>query len=130
MTTDPISDLLTRIKNGYMARLATVSVPYSRVKENITAVLIKEGYLKAVETKAIGIKKTMNITLSYEKGQPKMEDVTRVSKPGVRIYAKKGEIPTVLNGLGMVIISTSQGMMTGKTAQQKGLGGELICKVW
>jgi|SRR3989338_3408872 len=130
MINDPIADMLTRIKNGYMARKQDVAIPYSKVKENILKVLEKKGYITNIQKTQDNQKLTLKVDLVYQKKQPVMTDVVRISKPGVRIYTKKNAIPTILGGLGTVIISTPQGMMFGEEAKKKGLGGELICKIW
>ncbi|MBI3380035.1 30S ribosomal protein S8 [Candidatus Gottesmanbacteria bacterium] len=131
MLTDPISDLLIQIKNGYMARKKNVVVTHSNIKNEIAHLLSKEGYVGKVEVKNVGkVKKNISIDLVYIGKEPRLTDVVRVSKIARRIYAKKGTIPRVLSGLGMTILSTSSGLMTGKEARKKGLGGEIVCKVW
>ena len=129
---DPIGDMLARIKNGYLARKNVVEVPYSKMKEEIAKLLVKEGYLRNVKCQMTNgkWKKTLVLTLKYEGGRPAIEEVKRVSKPGVRIYAKAREIPKVKYGFGITIISTSKGIMTDKEARKKNLGGEVICQVW
>lgn len=126
MTNDSLADFLTRIKNGYLARKKEVVIPWSKTKEVLTTILIKEGYLEKSELK----KRDLVIGLKYDKKRPSLTDIKRISKPGLRIYAKKTKIPRVLSGLGLTILSTSKGLMTNKQAKEKGLGGELICKVW
>lgn len=130
MITDPLGDMLIRIKNGYLARKPEVEIPYSKLKGELAKVLEKEGYLK--NTKILGdkVKKTLHVTLVYDKNTPKLTDVQRISKPGVRMYTDKDSIPRVFGGMGVVILTTPQGLMTGKEAKKKGLGGEIICKVW
>lgn len=131
MITDPIGDMLIRIKNGYRARKQVVKVPYSSQKETIAKVLVKEGYLEKSQVASQKSKvKTLELTLKYEGKKPALEGVRRVSKPGVRIYARKDKIPKVKFGLGITIVSTPKGIMTGKEAQKKNLGGEVICQVW
>ncbi|OGG15074.1 30S ribosomal protein S8 [Candidatus Gottesmanbacteria bacterium RIFCSPHIGHO2_01_FULL_39_10] len=130
MLTDPISDMLTRIKNGYRARLKEVEIPHSRVKFNLGQVLQQEAYLKDIKVTGDKTKKKIVATLHYDKNTPKLTDLKRVSKPGVRIYTNKNNIPKVLGGMGLVILSTPQGLLSGKEARKKGLGGEIICKVW
>lgn len=138
MVESPLSDMLSRIKNGYLARQKTVVIPHSKIKEELAKILLKAGYLakveiikiassakkKAVETKVI------KVALSYEGKKPVLEELKTISKPSLRVYVKKGKIPKVLGGRGLVILSTPQGLMTGKEAQKKGFGGEFICKVW
>ena len=129
--TDPISDLLTRIRNALMARHATVNVPASRMKLEIIKILKDEGYVdnfKVVEGEHQG---QIAIDLKYgQEGRKAITGLERVSKPGRRIYRGKDEIPDVLNGLGITIISTSKGVMTGKTCRSRGVGGEVLCNVW
>ena len=129
--TDPISDLLTRIRNALMARHAIVSVPTSRMKLEIVKILKDEGYVdnfKIVEDAHQGL---IAIDLRYgQEGRRAITGLERVSKPGRRIYRGKDEIPDVLNGLGITILSTSKGVMTGKTCRQRGVGGEVLCNVW
>lgn len=128
---DPIGDMLARIKNGYLARKNVVEVPYSKMKEEIAKILVKEGYLERLKSKIQNSKfKVLELKLKYEGKRPAIEEVKRVSKPGVRIYAKAGEIPRVKYGLGITIVSTSKGIMTDKEAKKKNLGGEVICQVW
>lgn len=126
MTNDNLADYLTRIKNGYLARKKEVVIPWSKTKEALTAILISEGYLEKSEKK----EHDLLIGLKYDKKKPGLTDIKRISKPGLRIYAKKTKIQRVLSGLGLTILSTSKGLMTNKQAKEKGLGGELICKVW
>ena len=129
---DPIGDMLIRIKNGYLARKDVVEVPYSRMKEEIAKLLVKEGYLRNVKCQMSNVKsgKILNIELKYEGKSPAIEEVKRISKPGARIYAKAGEIPKVKYGFGITIVSTSKGIMPDKEAKKKKLGGEIICQVW
>ena len=132
MLTDPIADFLIRIKNGYLGKKTEVSVPYSRLKEELAKILAEEGYLEKLKTQNSKLKtgKELVLTLKYEGKKPILTDVQRVSKPGLRIHVGKKKIPRVLGGLGDVIISTPKGLMTGKKAKEKGLGGEVICKIW
>lgn len=130
---DPIGDFCARIKNAYQVNKKAVSVPYSKIKEEIAKILVKAGYLDKVSVKPLARNKklkTLEIALKYKKQEPVLTEIKRVSKPGVRIYLKKEKIKRVLGGLGLMILSTSQGLMTGKEARKKGLGGEVICKVW
>lgn len=126
MTNDNLADYLTRIKNGYLARKKEVVIPWSKTKEGLTAILIKEGYLEKSELK----EHDLVVGLKYDKKKPALTDLKRISKPGLRIYARKTKIQRVLSGLGLTILSTSKGLMTNKEAKEKNLGGELICKVW
>ena len=125
---DTISDLLTRIRNGQMSYKSTVSAPYSKMKEAICKVMQDEGYIngfKVVEDKL----KSINVDLKYYEGKPVIDLIKRVSRPGLRIYKSSSDIPLVKNGLGICIVSTSQGLMTGKTAKEKNCGGEIICYI-
>ena len=127
--TDPISDMLTRIRNAGRALRPVVAVPHSRVKENIANILKKEGYVAdvAVEGK---IPKTINIKLKYQGKKNVIEGLRRISRPGLRHYVGAAEIPRVLGGLGVAVVSTSEGVMTGTQAKKKNLGGELLCYIW
>lgn len=130
MTTDPIADMLIRVKNGYLARKAEVMIPFSKVKENILKTLSVKGYIKNVKEVVVESKSQLKVELVYNKNKPALTEIIRVSKPSVRVYTKKVSIPRILGGLGTVIISTPKGIMTGEEARKKGLGGEIICKVW
>lgn len=131
MLTDTIADFLTQVKNGYMARKENIKVSYSKMNEGLANLLSKEGYLGKIETKkADKLRRTLLIDLVYVGKEPKLTDIKRVSRISRRIYAKKNEIPKVLGGLGITIVSTPSGLMTGSQARKKGLGGEIICKVW
>ncbi len=127
--TDTIADMLARIRNASRALHPTVEVPHSRLKEAIARLLKKEGYIAdfAVEGK---VKKTLSLKLKYEGKRPVIEGLKRISKPGVRKYVGANEIPRVRGGLGIAIVSTPEGVMTGTQARRKNLGGELICYVW
>jgi small subunit ribosomal protein S8 len=127
--TDPISDMLTRIRNASRAMQPQVVVPHSQLKENIAKVLLKEGYVAdlAVEGKPI---KTIKIKLKYNGRKCVIEGLRRVSSPGLRRYLGAQDMPRVLGGLGVSIISTSEGVMTGMQARKKNVGGELLCEVW
>lgn len=126
---DPISDMLTRIRNGGLALRPVVAVPHSRMKESIAHILKKEGYVAdvAVEGKPM---KTINIRLKYQGKKTVIEGLRRISKPGLRHYVGATEIPHVLGGLGVAVISTSEGVMTGTQARKKNLGGEVVCYIW
>ena len=127
--TDPISDMLTRIRNGQKARKTTVSMPASKVKIAVANVLKDEGYITGFETSGEGAGRTLEVELKYFEGKPVIEKVERVSKPGLRIYRRSDELPKVLGGLGVAIISTSLGVMSDRQAREKGVGGEVICVV-
>ena len=123
---DPISDMLTRIRNAYMVKKASVLIPDSRLKRDVLAVIKKSGYIEdfSVSKETSGY---IEVKLRYDRNMKKIE---RVSKPGCRVYAKKRNIPTVMQGMGTVILSTSKGVMTGRDAKSQGLGGEIICKIY
>jgi len=129
--TDPIADMLTRIRNANTSKFKTVDIPASNMKKSIAKILLDEGYVKAVEEIDNETQGIIRITLKYdEKGKRVIAGLKRISKPGLRIYAAKDELPQVLNGLGIAIISTSQGLMTDKDARQKGIGGEVLAYIW
>ncbi|MDH3990212.1 MAG: 30S ribosomal protein S8 [Gammaproteobacteria bacterium] len=127
--TDPIADMLTRIRNGQKARKVSVSMPASKEKESIAAVLKDEGYITSFETTGEGAEKTLSVELKYFEGTPVIETVKRISKPGLRVYRGKEELPKVLGGLGIAIVSTSAGVMSDRQAREQGVGGEVICVV-
>ena len=129
--TDPIADLLTRIRNANMVKHTSVDVPASNVKNKIVEILLEEGYIKGFDVIEDGKQGLIRIELKY--GENKERVITglkRISKPGLRVYAKKTEMPKVLGGLGLAIISTSNGIITDKEARKLGVGGEVICYVW
>ena len=129
---DPIADMLTRIRNGNIAKHDTVDVPASKMKKAIADILTNEGYIKGYEVVEDGVKSTMKLTLKYgkDKNEKIITGIKRISKPGLRVFAGKDELPKVLGGLGTAIISTSQGLMTDKEARAKGIGGEVIAFIW
>ena len=129
---DPIADMLTRIRNANTAKHDTVDIPASKMKLAIASILLDEGYIKGYEIIEDGIAKTIKITLKYgvDKNQKTISGIKRISKPGLRVYAKSDQLPRVLGGLGIAVISTSQGIMTDKKARKEGLGGEVIAYVW
>jgi small subunit ribosomal protein S8 len=127
--TDPISDMLTRIRNGQKAQKVSVSMPASKVKVAVAGVLKDEGYITDFETSGEGAAKTLSVELKYFEGTPVIEKVERVSKPGLRIYRGKDDLPKVLGGLGIAIVSTSAGVMSDRQAREQGIGGEVICVV-
>ena len=130
-TTDPIADMLTRIRNANSAKLKTVDVPKSNVKKTIAEILVDEGYIKSFEEIDDNAQGTIRITLKYgEKGTRTIDGLKRISKPGLRVYASKDELPKVLNGLGIALISTSKGIKTDKEARELGLGGEVLAYIW
>lgn len=127
--TDPISDMLTRIRNGQKARRVSVSMPASKVKEAVANVLKDEGYITDFSTAGEGAEKSLTIELKYFEGVPVIEKIQRASRPGLRVYRGKEELPKVLGGLGVAIVSTSAGVMSDRQAREKGIGGEVICVV-
>lgn len=128
--TDPVADMLTRIRNGQNVALESVSMPSSRLKESIARVLQEEGYIAGFEVvEQPGNKHEMTISLRYFDGKPVIEKIQKISKPGLRIYRGKGELPKVMGGLGIAIVSTSEGVMSDRSARAKGFGGEVICIV-
>lgn len=128
--TDPIADMLTRIRNGQQARKKTVLVPASKVKGSVLAVLVEEGYLRSVKDAELKGHKAFEVELKYYNGKPVMNEIKRVSTPGLRQYSSSKELPQVRNGLGVAIVSTSYGVMTSQTAQAKNLGGEVLCTIF
>ena len=127
--TDPIADMLTRVRNGQKARKVSVSMPFSNAKLAIARVLQEEGYINGFEESGDGAAKQLTIELKYFEGMPVIEKVQRVSKPGLRVYRGKEDMPKVLGGLGVAIVSTSAGVMSDRQAREKGIGGEVLCIV-
>ena len=129
---DPIADMLTRIRNANTAKHDTVDVPSSKMKLAIADILVKEGFIKKYDVVEDGNFKTIRITLKYgkDKNEKIISGIKRISKPGLRIYANKEDMPKVLGGLGVAIISTNQGVITDKQARKLGVGGEVLCFVW
>ncbi len=125
---DPIADMLTRIRNGQSAAKVEVTMPASNMKQSIAQVLKDEGYINDYSVSE-DAKPELSVSLKYFDGKPVIETIKRASKPGLRVYKNKDELPKVLNGLGIIIISTSTGMMTDRAARAAGIGGELICTV-
>lgn len=125
---DTIADLITRVRNAQRAKKELVAVPYSKMKSSICDVLVSEGYIQSVETEGKQ-KKTLSIVLKYHEGRPVIENIKRISRPGLRIFKPTKDIPLVKNGLGICIISTSKGIMSDKKARQENCGGEIICYV-
>ena len=126
---DPISDFLTRIRNGQTADLAQVIMPSSKIKTDIARVLKEEGYISDYSVSEVEGKKLLTVTLKYFQGQAVIEKIQRVSRPGLRIFKGKNDLPTINGGLGIAIVSTSEGVMTERSAQAKGFGGEVLCIV-
>lgn len=128
MMTDPIADMLTRVRNAQAASKFDVTMPSSKLKIAIAKVLQDEGYISGFTTDN-AVKPSLTITLKYYQGRPVIDDLKRVSRPGLRIYKNKDELPKILNGLGIAIVSTSAGVMTDREARAAGRGGEIICTV-
>lgn len=129
MNTDPISDMLTRIRNAQAVKKTDVVLSYSKMKEAIANILSHEGYIASVETQGEGTVRSLRLKLKYDHNRPVIRSIQRVSTPGRRVYAGAGELPRVMSGLGIAIISTSNGLMTNKEARTRKLGGEVICEV-
>jgi small subunit ribosomal protein S8 len=129
-STDPIADMLSRIRNAIAVRKHEVTMPHSKSKEAVAKLLKQNGFLSAIRVTDATIGKTLAITINDESENARITEIQRLSKPGRRYYVGAKEIPTVKRGRGVVIVSTSKGMMTGKDAQAQGVGGELICKVY
>jgi len=128
--TDPIADMLTRIRNAYMAGKKSVKMPHSKLKANIAEILKKSNYIDSTKVSTQGNHKNLNLSLKYINSKPAINHIERISKPGRRVYSKVNHLSTPLSGYGLAIISTSSGVMSVKNAREKNLGGELICKVW
>jgi len=129
--TDPVADMLTRIRNANIAGHKTVDVPASKIKKNIAEILLKEGYIKGFEVEEKEPQAVIHIEMKYGPNKEKViTGIKRISKPGMKVYAKKDELPKVLGGLGIAVISTSNGLITDKEARKLGVGGEVICYVW
>ena len=129
MMTDPISDMLTRIRNAQRSEKPVVAMPASKIKASIAQVLKDEGYIEDFALREEGAKKELRIGLKYYAGRPVIERLERVSKPGLRVYRGRDDIPRVMNGLGVAILSTSRGVMTDRKARADGVGGEVLCIV-
>ena len=127
---DPIADMLTRIRNANAQRHETVDVPSSKLKKSIAEILLEEGFIKGYEEIEDGVQGTLRITLKYVNKQKVIRGLKRISKPGLRVYATKDNLPKVINGLGIALISTSKGIMTDKKARNEGSGGEVLAYVW
>ena len=129
--TDPIADMLSRIRNGYLAGKKTVSIPHSRLKEQIARILEEEHFIRRVEQKSDKDKNNcLRLTLYYHDGSPAITGIKRWSKPGLRKYQRADKIPFIRKGSGIFIVSTDQGLMTDTQARKKNLGGEILCQVW
>lgn len=130
MVNDPIGDMLTQIRNVAMARKRVAELPYSKMKEAVATVLVREGYLTSYKKVGNGAGANLRFTLAYQGRLPILSGIKRVSRPGLRWYVGKKDIPQVMGGMGSAILSTPQGVMTGKEAKTKGVGGEVVCEVW
>ena len=129
--TDPIADMLTRIRNANSVGHKTVDVPASRMKKSIVQILLDEGYIESYDIDEEGVQGTIKITLKYGANKEKViSGIKKISKPGLKVYAKANEVPKVLDGLGIAIVSTSKGIVSDKKARELGVGGEVICFVW
>lgn len=129
--TDPIADMLTRIRNGNSARHENVVVPASRMKKEIAKILLDEGFINGFSVEEDGKQGMMTVELKYgPNGEKVITGIKRISKPGLRVYVKAGEVPRVLGGLGIAIVSTSKGIMPDREARKNGIGGEILCYVW
>ncbi len=127
---DPLADMLTRIRNAQMAGKPAVVMPSSNLNQAVAGVLVQEGYIAAQRVESNDGKATLHLDLKYFQGKPVIAEIDRISSPGLRAYKGKGELPKVRNGLGIAIISTSQGVMTDRAARQAGVGGEVLCTVF
>jgi small subunit ribosomal protein S8 len=130
ISTDPIADMLTRIRNAIAVNAELVRLPHSKIKETVARILAENGFMEKVETEGEGIQKLLVITINSEDQPSRITEIARLSRPGRRMYVKSGALPTVRRGRGMVVVSTSSGIMTGAQAKAKNLGGELICEVY
>ncbi|OGG05004.1 30S ribosomal protein S8 [Candidatus Gottesmanbacteria bacterium RBG_16_52_11] len=130
MVNDPIGDMLAQIKNATLAGKSRVVLPHSKLRQRVAEVIRQEGFLESVEKTGTDPKSQLVITLRYNGKEPVITDIKRKSKPGLRVYVNKRSIPRVLSGLGVAIVSTPKGIMTGREAKKLGVGGELVCELW
>lgn len=130
VSTDPISDMLTRIRNAIAVNKTVVSMPYSKIKFAVAELLVKNKFIDNVRTEGEGINKVINIKINDDKANASITEISRISRPGRRVYARSTDIPTVKSGRGIVIVSTSRGLMSGEAAKKAKIGGELICRVY
>lgn len=130
IVTDPIADMLTRIRNAYVSKHENVDIPTSKVKRSIAEILLNEGYIDGVDYIEDSVQGVIKIKLKYVDGQSVIQGLKRISKPGLRIYARSNELPKVLGGLGIAVVSTSKGIMTDKQARKDNIGGEVLAYVW
>jgi small subunit ribosomal protein S8 len=130
MNSDPLSDMLTRIRNGFRADLAEVSIPASKLKKRVAEILEQEGYITGQDLVEDNKQNTLRIRLKYEDERSAITGIRRISRPGRRVYVGADDVPKILNGIGTAIISTSSGIMTDRGAREKKVGGEVLCAVW
>lgn len=131
MMTDPVSDMLTRIRNANTALHPTVSMPSSKLKEQVASILESEGYIESFDVSVDGVHRTLDLTLRYQADRTRViSGLRRVSRPGRRVYAGASELPRVQGGLGVAVVSTSQGLLPDREARRRRLGGEILCEVW
>ena len=130
IVTDPIADMLTRIRNAIVAKKETVTIPASKMKKAIAEILLDEGFISAIEYDNEGVQGTINITLKYGGKENVISGLKRISKPGLRVYATNEKLPKVLGGMGIAILSTSKGILTDKQARNTNVGGEVLAYVW
>jgi small subunit ribosomal protein S8 len=129
MMTDPIADMLTRIRNAHKAEKVSLTMPASAIKKSIAGVLKDEGYIEDFSSTADGAKAELTISLKYYEGEPVIAELKRISRPGLRVYKSAGELPRVKEGLGVAIVSTNKGIMSDRAARAAGIGGEVLCSV-
>jgi small subunit ribosomal protein S8 len=130
ITTDPIADMLTRIRNSNAVNHETVDIPSSKIKKNLATILLNEGFVSKVDFIEDEFQGVLRLTLKYNDDKKVISGLKRISKPGLRVYAKKDEVPRVLGGLGIAVISTSSGLIVDRKARELGVGGEVICYIW
>jgi small subunit ribosomal protein S8 len=130
ISSDPIADMLTRVRNAIAVNSSVVEMPHSKLKETVAGILVANGFIDKVDVNQDGIRKTLLITINNQDSSAKITEIKRLSRPGRRMYVKSPAVPTVKRGRGLVVISTSAGVMTGAEAKAKNLGGELICEVY
>ncbi|HLA65902.1 MAG TPA: 30S ribosomal protein S8 [Acidimicrobiia bacterium] len=131
MLTDPVADMLTRIRNANLALHERVTMPSSKLKEEIARILASEGYIDGYEVKAAGLRKVLEVKLRYASNRHRViEGIKRISRPGRRVYVGAGDLPRVNGGLGVAVVSTSQGLLPDREARRRSLGGEILCEVW
>src|SRR5258706_15491572 len=130
MVQDPIGDMIIQIKNATMAGRSSIELPFSKLKMALGAILLQEGYIASMQKVGDDPKASLHVGIKYVDGVRAITDVKRISKPGLRWYVNKHKIPQVVGGMGIAILSTPAGLMTGKEAKKRGLGGELLCKIW